>query len=169
MLTTLNNLTFDSLILLSVQRNLMLHRICSIFNYHKELSCGPVSIKSILLTNALPSPTTPYSLYAHSAIRDAQCRKAAALGGCAEANPYSNPFSRKGQSVSQTKFDFLPWDPPRSSIFFPISESAEANSHAGQDLPESHRGVLPLFSRVCPSTAGTQRIFLALLPCAALL
>jgi hypothetical protein len=122
MLTTLNNLTFDSLTHLSVQRNLMLHRIYSIFNYHKELSCGPVLIESILLRNALPSPTTPYNLYAHSAIRRSVPESSRARG-MHGSEPILKPIlAQRSKCFCRQNLTF------RYRRFFPNLRSADARA-----------------------------------------
>ena len=83
MLTTLNNLTFDSHTPLSVQRN----SYSLVFNPlsipTKSYMRDRFSIESILFLRTLyrrPALQHSNHLYAPSAIRDAQCRKAVAPG-----------------------------------------------------------------------------------------
>jgi hypothetical protein len=119
MLTTLNNLTFDSHTPLSVQRN----SYSLVFNPlsipTKSYMRDRFSIESILFLRTLyrrPALQHSYHLYAPSAIRDAQYRKAVAPGGCAEANQHSNPEISKGQTNSYGGFRPLFGAPGREII-----------------------------------------------------
>ncbi len=97
MLTTLNNLTFDSDTPLTVQRISWSLEFIRFSILTKSVSQSPQRVicpeilkqHAFSFPNALPiAPSTPYNLYAPSTIRDAQCRTAVAPGGCAEANQH---------------------------------------------------------------------------------
>jgi len=91
MLTTLNNLTFDIHTPLSVQRISYSLAFIHLAIPTKSYVRDRFSIESILFferSTVAQHSNIPYHLYAPSAIRDAQCRKAVALGGCAEANQH---------------------------------------------------------------------------------
>ncbi len=92
MLTTLNNLTFDSHTPLSVQRISYSLAFIHLAIPTKSYVCaGPFfdRIHSFFERSTVAQHSNiPCHLYAPSAIRDAQCRKAVAPGGCAEANQH---------------------------------------------------------------------------------
>src|SRR5260221_10277737 len=117
LLTTLNNLTFDSHTHLSVQRNSYSPVFIPLSIPTKSYICGTVfsieSIPSFERSTVAQHANIPYHLYAPSAIRDAQCRKAVAPGGCAEAKPTLKPRNEQRSTEFLrgifTSFGALSW------------------------------------------------------------